>query len=496
MSVDLEKIIALSGGYSQVVFVSGNFNVLHAGHVRLLRFAAEVGDFLVVGVTPDGTPGVTVPADMRIEALRSLSLDLHTILLDESIPDFIRRLRPAVVVKGKEHEGRINVEQKIVDDFGGRLLFSSGEANFASVSLLRRDKNGRQSIIIKPADYRERHAFSLSRLREIVARFAGLRVLVVGDLIVDEYITCDPLGMSQEDPTIVVTPVETQTFVGGAGIVAAHAAGLGADVSFVSVVGNDPTAEFARAQLAAVNVRCAFFPDRTRSTTRKQRFRAAGKTLLRVNHLRQHAVDHDIADAITAAVLEQLDQVDLLLFADFNYGCLPQPVVETITAAAIAHGIPIAADSQASSQLSDISRFKHATLITPTEREARLALRDFESGLAVISEKLQQQANARNILITLGGEGVLVWAHDNGEAGTERLPAFNPTPCDVAGAGDSLFTCTALALCTGADIWSSTYLGSIAAALQVSRIGNTPLIATELLAELDETGVWPRTRHD
>ncbi|WP_376967301.1 PfkB family carbohydrate kinase (plasmid) [Azospirillum sp. A26] len=488
MDVTVEEIVAQAGNTTRVVFVSGNFNVLHAGHLRLLRFAAEAGDCIVVGVTPDGTPGVSVPAEMRIEALRSIALNLYPVLLREPVTDFIRRLRPAVVVKGKEHEGRLNPEQAVVDEYGGRLLFSSGEATFSSVSLLRRNSDDHPGLILKPVDYRQRHGFSLSGLGEIVRRFAGLRVLVVGDLIVDEYIACDPLGMSQEDPTIVVTPVDTQSFIGGAGIVAAHAGGLGADVSFVTVVGGDPTADFALAELSAAGVTAVFFTDSTRPTTRKQRFRAAGKTLLRVNHLRQHAVDHDIADAIKRAVLDRLDGVDLLLFADFNYGCLPQPVVDAITAAAVARGIVIAADSQASSQLSDISRFKNTNLVTPTEREARLALRDFESGLPIISERLQQQANAQNVLITLGGEGVLVWARKNGEAGTERLPAFNTNPRDVAGAGDSLFTCTALALCAGADIWTSSYLGSIAAALQVGRIGNTPLTSAELLAEFGTTG--------
>ncbi len=73
-----------------------------------------------------------------------------------------------------------------------------------------------------------------------------MRVAVIGDLIVDEYVTCDAVGMSQEDPTIVVTPLMTRTFVGGAGAVAAHAHGLGADVRFFTLVGDDEAASFAR----------------------------------------------------------------------------------------------------------------------------------------------------------------------------------------------------------------------------------------------------------
>jgi bifunctional ADP-heptose synthase (sugar kinase/adenylyltransferase) len=96
--------------------------------------------------------------------------------------------------------------------------------------------------------------------------------------------------MSQEDPTIVVAPIETKTFVGGAGVVSAHARGLGADVTFFTVAGKDEAAEYARADLSQMGVKLVAISDATRPTPRKQRFRALGKTLLRVNHLRQHAI--------------------------------------------------------------------------------------------------------------------------------------------------------------------------------------------------------------
>jgi bifunctional ADP-heptose synthase (sugar kinase/adenylyltransferase) len=145
----------------------------------------------------------------------------------------------------------------------------------------------------------------------------------------------------------------------------------------------------------------------------------------------------------------------------------------------------MAADSQASSQLSDISRFKDMTLVTPTEREARLALHDFNSGLAVVAENLRAKARAENLVITLGGEGLLVRATEHGEHRMDQLPAFNKAPKDVAGAGDSFFTCASLALAAGIDIWRSAYLGSIASACQTARVGNTPLTLTDIQDEID-----------
>jgi rfaE bifunctional protein kinase chain/domain len=470
----------------RIAFVSGNFNVVHPGHLRLLKFAADNGDVLVIGVNPDSADGVTVPVALRLEGLRSIAMVQHAFVLGEPRETFIKRLKPEIVVKGKEYETRHNVEQAAVDSYGGKLLFSSGEVRFSSIGLLQREYfETNFSAIRKPRDFPRRHAFEIAELKSILPRFSGMRVLVIGDLIVDTYINCDPLGMSQEDPTIVVTPIEDKTFVGGAGIVAAHARGLGADVRFITVVGDDERAAFGREQLAWRGVSAEAFVDPTRPTTWKQRYRASGKTLLRVNHLRQHAIGADLAQRVLQAVDAALPATDLLLFSDFNYGCLPQPLVAAIVERASARGIMMAADSQASSQFSDVSRFKGMKLITPTEREARLAVQDFDSGLIILAEKLRDQARAENVIITLGAEGLLVFSGHEEGAREDRLPAFNAAPKDVAGAGDSLFCCTSLALCCGTDIWRSAYLGALAAACQVSRVGNTPLESGDLITEID-----------
>tara|TARA_R110000868_G_scaffold47354_6_gene155470 strand:- start:8988 stop:10481 length:1494 start_codon:yes stop_codon:yes gene_type:complete len=481
----IEQIRATLPAGKRIGFLSGNFNVVHPGHLRILKFAADNSDILVIGVNPDETPGVTIPAEFRIDGLNAISLVAHALLLEESPESFIKALRPDVVVKGKEYEKKFNPEQSVVDAYGGQLLFSSGEMRFASINLLQKEYfEGNFSTIHPPRDFPERHEFDAETLTAIIEKFAGLRVLVIGDLIVDTYVNCDPLGMSQEDPTIVVTPIEEKTFIGGAGIVAAHARSLGAKVRFLSVVGEDDCAEFARKNLNEVGVECHLMPDRTRPTTHKRRYRALGKTLLRVNLLRQHAIGTELQSALIARILEYLPTTDLLLFADFNYGCLPQRVVDAACEEGIKLGVMMAADSQASSQVSDISRFKGMHLITPTEREARMAIRDHDSGLAVIGEQLQIAAEAKNVVVTLGGEGLLIHAVDEGRFMTDRLPAFNSSPKDVAGAGDSFFTCASLALCTGADIWRASYLGALAAGCQVSRVGNTPLMLADLAAEL------------
>ena len=260
---------------------------------------------------------------------------------------------------------------------------------------------------------------------------------------------------------------------------------LGADVSYFGIANDDPTGHFAVESLKGYGVKCHLVPEENRPTTLKQRYRASNKTLLRVSHLRQHDVGDDLIELMAEKIDAALANADLVIFSDFNYGCLPQALVNRVIAFCRKYKIPFVADSQASSQIADITRFKGALLLTPTEYEARLALNDSRSGLVVLAETLKRKAEASHIIVTLASEGVLIHSPD-ATTGliTDRLPALNSTPKDVSGAGDCMLACAAMALVLTDDIWQSAYLGSIAAACQVSRLGNMPLTAEMLNAEL------------
>lgn len=480
------KEIARSG--KRIVFVSGNYIIVHPGHLRHLKFAAECGDMLAVGVNNQPNVAFPIAAELRLEGVRAIGLVDYAFMLHDEPEDFIAALQPAAVVKGKEFESRSNPEKPVVEAYGGQLLFSSGDVVFSSLDLLKREfREFSASTVVKPLDFPVRHGFDLATLRNELHNFSGLRALVIGDLIVDEYIACDALGMSQEDPTIVVTPVLTKQFVGAAAIAAGHARGLGVETKFISVAGDDAAAAFSTETLRSYGVDSEIIFDSSRPTTLKQRYRAEGKTLLRVSHLRQHAIDRAIQEKCFDAVRRSIGSVDLLVFSDFNYGCLPQPLVDVICQLCREHRVPMVADSQSSSQIGDVSRFQDMLLLKPTEREARLAMRDFNSGLVVLAESLRKKANPKNLVLTLGAEGTLIHALSKQQEGwlTDRLPAFNQAPKDTAGAGDSFLICMSLALVAGADIWRAAYLGSLAAACQVGRIGNVPLTISDIEAEID-----------
>jgi rfaE bifunctional protein kinase chain/domain len=469
----------------KLVFVSGNFNIIHPGHLRLLNFAKTCGDQLIIGLFEDDEPGIIVPYQLRQESLVSLEAVGSVVPLRTSdVSNWIYCLKPYAVVKGKEHEGGFNPEREALRSYGGHLIFSVGEAKFSSIDLIRNELSSPSEFILRQdREFLRNHGIAREGLIDVVKKFKQIRVLTVGDLIVDEYIHCDPLGMSQEDPTIVVTPFESRTYIGGAGIVAAHVASLGASSSYITVTGDDNTSTMSKSSLLSLGVNTNLILDSSRPTTLKQRYRAGNKTLLRVSHLRAHDIDEELVERVYGDLEAILPKVDVLIFSDFNYGCLPQSLVSKIIDVCKKMKIPYIADSQASSQVGDVSRFSEATVISATEREARLAVNDFKSGLQNVANRLLEKSKAKMLIVKLGAEGALVLS-TNPSLSTASVRALNLNPVDVAGAGDAMLAAISLSIAAGANLWECAYLGSVASAIQVSRVGNVPLAQDSLIKGL------------
>ena len=487
---EVHKIKKYFRNKGKIVFVSGNFNIVHPGHLRLLKFAKECGDFLIVGVYSDKLKkGATIKDKHRLEGIDAIGYVDYSFVLDIESEDFIKELKPNIVVKGKEHENYFNPEKEVVKSYGGKLIFSSGSLTFSSLDLLKNELDTiNSSSIYKANNYKNRHKFSSHELRKIVKKFNSLKVLVIGETIIDEYIISTPVGMSQEDPTIVVSPLYTEKFIGGAAIVAAHAKSLGADVDFFTITGNDENSHYLKTELDAQQIANEIYLDDSRPTTLKQRFRANNKTLLRVNKFKQHPISQEMQNEIINDFEQRIEKKQLVVFSDFNYGMLPEEFVEKLIAICLKKNLIIAADSQSSSQIGNVARFANVDLLTPTEREARLAVEDYNSGLVVLAEKLRSNANAKNVLLTLAQEGLLIHARlsEHNKWLTDKLPALNTSSKDPAGAGDSLLIVAAMTYTISKNIWIASYLGSLAAACQVSRIGNIPLKTEEILKELGE----------
>lgn len=464
----------------KTVLVIGNFDILHPGHIRLLKFAKECGDYLIVAVNSDSNMPIRsrVSELHRLEMVQSLECVDEAFLTEKNCSFLIEKYRPYAVVKGKEFEEKDNPEYEILHKYGGRLIFGSGEFESNSEQYITKTISHGHSFDYKKCfSYAARHKFDYQSLNAVFSQFSEKTVAVIGEIIVDEYIQGTAVGLSQEDPTIVMTPDRTDTFLGGAAITAGHIKGLGANqVTLFSVLGKDDKADYVKNHINAYNIDTILLDDSSRPTPLKSRYRAGNKTLLRVNQVRQHKISKEIQTDLYMQLESNIHNFDLLVFSDFNYGLLPQTLVDKIIALCKENNVRVVADSQTSSQVGDIARYKDMMLITPTEKEVRVALNNIDDGLPILAQKLCKKANPMSLVITLAGEGIFIHLPDqNGQWENDILPAINRNAVDPAGAGDCFLAASSLALCSGATPWQAFYIASIAAACQVDTLGNQPL---------------------
>ena len=259
---------------SKTIFISGIFNTLHIGHFRLFKYAKQQADILILGITSDSiSEGATIDHFNRLDAIRNIKDVDVSFIIDDDVNEVIKFIKPNFVLKGFEHKNKFNTEIEVVKSYGGKILFSSGEIEFSSLENTRKkNETSKIKFLNIPNDYMNRHSLSFQKFIKTIKRMKKSSVIVIGDTIVDEYIHCDPIGISQEDPSIVVRSTKKEKFIGGAAIVAAHAAANAKIVNFLTVFGNDNQSKFAKKRLNKYNVNTYAIIDDTRPTTYKKNF--------------------------------------------------------------------------------------------------------------------------------------------------------------------------------------------------------------------------------
>ena len=472
---------------AQKVFVSGKFAVIHSGHIRLFIAAKNLGLKLIVGLDTEGIDESEV--EWRTNFLKNQEFIDEVVHFKSDLRQLILDIRPDLVLKGSEFSSQFNIEEELVASYGGELIFSSGSTYFSETDLLDY-KDGSVANFAKkiPDDFLARNRLDLKKTNQIVAEFSDVKVCVIGDLIIDEYINCHPLGMSREEPTVVVTPVDSQKFLGGASIVAAHTVGLGATTTLISIIGNDEVGRWSEKKLKEYGVLFHPIKDKNHPTNLKQRFRSGSQTLFKMSYLNQDKIKAVIEKEIITKFESLASEIDLLILSDFSYGAFNKNTTEALITIAKKHGVFVTADSQTSSQIGNLTQFTGVDLITPTEIEARYELRDNVSGLAVIVENLRQRINPKFIILKLGADGMVFTGKDkNGRPiPLDALPSLNNAPVDVSGAGDSLLATASLALAVEKNLSQAALLGSISAAMQVARRGNIPIRVENLMSFLKQ----------
>ncbi len=319
------------------------------------------------------------------------------------------------------------------------------------------------------------------RLQEIVRGFESRSVLVIGDLMVDEYLRGSVRRISPESPVMVVE-IESDDFKpGGAANVANSLRALDARVAVAGIVGDDEMGRLLRAELSVGSHGVdGILTDSSRPTTRKTRIVAQHQQVLRVDREQTHPLDPEVADRLLCFALESLRTVDAILVSDYRKGVVTPEIAGTLVEAARAAGKPLVTNPKPSSA----AWLRGATVLSLNQLEAEefghTRLPENEPALMSHGEALRAELDVDTLVITQGSRGLVYWTRA-GEA--RRAPAHPVEVFDVAGAGDTTISAMTLALLSGATTFEAATIANRAGACVVRKSGVASVSIRELLAE-------------
>ncbi|MGB0714568.1 MAG: PfkB family carbohydrate kinase [Phycisphaerae bacterium] len=480
-----------------VVQCHGCFDNVHSGHIRYLQFARQQGDVLVVSITGDSSDSDTertpyVPQDVRAENLAQLvSVDWVCVTPEVGASDILQGVRPDVYVKGREFERSTDpvflAEKRAVEDFGGRIIFSSGETVFSASQWHEPANDGTEDGNTRLRFYCGRHGISGPSLTDRIKKFKDQRVLVIGDIVIDDYVLCDALGVASESPVLSLCERDTRRFLGGAAIVARHIAALGGKPFLVSVASDDDDGRYAQDLLKLEGVETHLLPARP-NMVRKTRYLVDDAKVLKVDHAEACPLD-SLAERNASKVLESQSRVaDAVVFCDFGFGMITGSLLSRVLPMLRQNVRVMTAD--VSGGRGNLAHFRHADLICPTEREVRAMLNDYDSGLSAVAWQLLARTDARHLFVTMEKRGLVLFQRPGKERGTpewagrlrsDQLPSFADRVVDRLGCGDALLSAATLALAAGATLEETAYLGNAAAAIEIALMGNHPIACPQLL---------------
>lgn len=476
---DLLTSLRSAGGDKPPVVVQchGVFDLLHIGHIRYLQKARELGDLLVVTVTPDRfvNKGPHRPAfneKHRVDSLAALDcVDYVAVNQWPIATEALRLLKPDIYAKGAEFRDHktpeLLEEEAVVRELDGRVEFIDEVRSSSSHLINQYLSQFDETTDAYLRDFRER--YSPRDVIDWVEQARRLRVLVVGEAIIDEYYSCAAIGQSAKAPILAARYESHERFAGGAIAVANHLSSFCDQVDLLSMVGDADSEEaWLRSQLKA-NVQADFLVKSTSPTIVKRRYLESYFQLpmFAINFLSDDPLsDEEEADACRR--LAGIAQYDVVIVTDYGHQMLAPGVIETLAGGA--RFLAVNTQSNAANKgFHTISKYPRADYVSLAEHELQLECRSRNGELSQMLMDVGQRLYATTIAVTLGKRGCLCY---NRRAGFHRAPALATKVVDRVGAGDAFFSFTSLCAALDAPLDILAFLGNVAGAEAVAVVGN------------------------
>lgn len=469
----------------KIVHCHGVFDLLHIGHIKHLEAARKLGGVLVVTLTADrfvtlGPQRPAFPERLRAEALASLScVDFVVINEAASAVEAIKLIRPDFHVRGASQKagqpdptGAMDETEKAVKSVGGQLMFTD-EETFSASALINRFMD-----VFTPET---KHFLEQFRAEYTPQKIIGyleairkLKVLVIGETIVDEYQFCSVMGKSGKEPVLAALHNRTEQYAGGVLAIANHASNFCDNVGLLSALGEVGSCEeFVRANLNK-NIKAHFVRIPGAPTIMKRRFleeHLAAK-LFEVYVMRNDLMPPEVEEQFCQELERQLPLYDVVIVADYGHHLLSERAVKLICSKSKF----LALNSQANAGnkgFNTISKYPRADFVSIGEPEVRLDARNASSDIMALTEQAARKISSKHFLVTRGSTGCIIYDRDKGFF---KLPAFSIRVVDRVGAGDAVLAVTSPCVAAGAPPTVVGFIANVVGAEACTILGHRSFI--------------------
>ena len=469
-------------GGGSLVLAHGTFDLLHIGHLRHLNRARQEGTVLAVTITGDAFvnkgPGRPVFSEsMRAEMLAELEcVDWVAVNQGLTAVNVIETVKPNVFAKGTDYAnpadditGGIVEERRAVESYGGRLHLTD-DVTYSSSNLINRHL----SVLNPELDEflkRLRETSLMEDLFNLIESVKQLKVLVVGDTIIDEYNYVSAMNKTPKEQIIATHFSGSEIFAGGVIAAANHVSNFCTNVDVITLLGErDPYEKLIRKSLSGEAKLFPFFRSGA-PTTRKVRYidQSYLRKMFEVYHMDDSLAGPQTEESIMGLLREKIRDYDLVIVTDFGHGLITQNLIEVLTK----HASFLAVNAQSNSAnmgFNLITKYPRADYVCVDLPEARLAVNDRTSDIELITGQiLPSHVDCRNIIVTSGKNGCCGYKDREPLA---KIPAFTTDAVDTVGAGDAFFAVSAPMAAIGATIEQVAFIGNVAGALKVNIVGH------------------------
>lgn len=468
----------------KIVLCHGVFDLVHPGHIRHFTSAKKYGDVLIVSITADEFvkkgPGRPIfHQDLRAEVLASIQIvDYVTIVSSFSAMEVIKKLKPDFYVKGPDYKSRktystlpqkLLLEKTAMEEMGGKLVYTDDPVVYSSSALIN------SYLDTYPPDTKKyltglRSKYTGDDILEKLNSLETLKILVIGDAIIDQYHYCAAMGKSSKEPVVVHNYIAADIFIGGAIATVNHLAALSHYIELVTVLGQQNSFEtFIRKHLKKQVIPKFFYKPKSRTTV-KRRFldKDTKQKLFQIEYLEDKPLPSTIESRILNYLKKNLNNFDLVLANDFGHGVLTGKIINYLCRKAKYLAINVQANS-ANYGFNVVTKYSRADFICIDEQEIRLATHNKYSDLKDLMKDIYHKLNCKFMIVTKGSEGSIAFRQKDGFYVT---PALAEKVVDRVGAGDALFAIAAPCVHAGFESDLTAFIGNVAGALQVATVGN------------------------